>query len=118
MAATTTTSRQNGRERRRWSRYELNGAVPAVLVTEEGEIACHIENVSLSGVRLRLAAAARPPAELRLDYHGEIGPSGCCAWVSRDSIGLNFGFSAEAVALTMACIGRPTPDPAGPAAAG
>lgn len=110
MAATRTTDvptdpeRTQGRDRRRWSRYDLNDAVPAVLVTETGRIDCQIENVSLSGARLRLPAPSSPPGELRLDYGGEIGPSGSCAWASADSIGLNFGFSEDALALTMACI--------------
>lgn len=104
MAATTIPEPDSARDRRRWSRYDLAGAVPAVLVTEAGRIACHIENVSLSGARLRLAAPSSPPGEMHLDYGGETGPSGRCAWTSADSLGLDFGFSADALALTMACL--------------
>ena len=104
MAATTPPDLPNDRDRRRWSRYDLTGAVPAVLVTEAGRIDCTIENVSLSGARLRLAAPSRPAGELRLDYGGMTGPSGRCAWASADSIGLNFGLCADALALTMACL--------------
>ena len=110
MAATRTSDIRTGperpqpRDRRRWSRYNLNGALPAVLVSETGRLACHIENVSLSGARLRLPVPSCPPGELRLDYGGATGPSGRCAWASADGIGLNFGFSADALALTMACL--------------
>ena len=110
MAAITPPSRLNSRDRRRWSRYDLTGAVPAVLVTEAGRIACHIENVSLSGVRLRLAAPPPPTGELRLDYGGESGPRGRCAWAGGESIGLSFGFSADSLALTMACLQGAIPD--------
>ena len=114
MAATTPAERPQSRDRRRWSRYDLNDTVPAVLVSEAGRIVCHIENVSLSGARLRLPAPTRPPGELRLDYGGEVGPAGSCAWASADRIGLNFGFSADAVALTLACIRGPAADRVGP----
>ena len=107
MAANRTPDQRTARDRRRWSRYDLTDAVPAVLVSDAGRIACTIENVSLSGARLRFPAPTVPPGELRLDYGGEVGPSGSCAWTSADKIGLNFGFSADAVALTLACIRGP-----------
>ena len=124
MAANRTTNVQTGpdrplaRDRRRWSRYDLARLVPAVLVTEAGRIACRIENVSLSGARLRLTGASSPPGELRLDYGEETGPSGRCAWASAESIGLNFSFSADALALTMACLQGALPDGIGTNEAG
>ncbi len=110
MAATKDPDRREGRDRRRWSRYDVNGAVPAVLVTEDGRIACRIENVSLSGAKLCIADPPQPMARLRLDYDRQSGPSGRCVWSNSDRIGVKFEFSDESVALALACIRRTTQD--------
>lgn len=104
MTATADPDRHDGRDRRRWSRYEVNGAFPAILVTEAGRIACRIENISLTGARIRTAEPVPPPAQLRLAYEHQSGPDGRCAWSNADRIGLSFGFSDDSVALAMACL--------------
>jgi hypothetical protein len=113
MAATRIPTSREGRERRRWSRYGVTDGVPAELVTEDGRIACRIENVSLAGARLRISDPAQPTAQLRLDYHGQSGPSGRCVWSNAHSIGVQFEFSDQSVALALACI-RHSPDAARP----
>jgi PilZ domain len=114
MAATTEPDRQHGRDRRRWSRYDVAGLVPAVLVTEDRQIACRIENVSLTGARLRVAEPAPPSSQLRLDYEQASGPSGRCVWRTQDSIGVSFGFCEDSVALAMACIRLTAPETEAP----
>lgn len=104
MAATTHSHRKKGRDRRRWSRYDVIGGLTAELVTEDQRIACRIENVSLAGARLRLGEAAPPTPQLRLDYGHRSGPSGRCVWRTSDSIGVSFGFCEESVDLALACI--------------
>jgi hypothetical protein len=96
--------RQNGRDRRRWSRYDVAGAVPAVLVADDRRIACRVENISLSGARLRVAEPAPPSSDLRLEYQPLSGPSGRCVWWTEDSIGVSFGLTEDSVALAMSCI--------------
>ena len=114
MVATGNPHRREGRDRRRWSRYGVTGGVPAELVTEDGRIACRIENVSLAGAKLRISDPAQPMARLRLDYHGQSGPSGRCVWSNAHSIGVQFGFSGQSVALALACIRHRFPDAARP----
>ena len=112
MTATEDPSRKEGRERRRWQRYPVTGDISAELVTNEGRVACRIENVSLTGARLRLAGPLPPAAltatneALRLDYDGQRGPSGGCAWLDPERIGVQFEFCDESVALALACIRR------------
>ena len=118
MAVPAPSARQTGRDRRRWSRYRLDGPLSAELVSDTGRLSCQIEDVSLAGARLRLNAPACPSDDLRLDYGGKTGPSGRCAWIEGDSIGLNFGFSDDALTLTLACIGEPSPKTAGAEGAG
>ncbi len=114
MVAPRNPHRREGRDRRRWSRYGVTGGVPAELVTEDGRIACRIENVSLAGAKLRISDPAQPMARLRLDYHGHSGPSGRCVWSNAHSIGVQFGFSGQSVALALACIRHRFPDAARP----
>jgi hypothetical protein len=114
MAATRDPDRRDGRDRRRWSRYDVDGEIGAELVTEDGRIACRIENVSLAGAKLRMVEPAQPVAGLRLDYHGQSGPSGRCVWSNSDSIGVKFEFSDESVALALACIRHTAPNAAEP----
>ncbi len=114
MAATRDPDRREGRDRRRWSRYDVDGEIGVELVTEDGRIACRIENVSLAGAKLRIAEPAQPVARFRLDYHPQIGPSGRRVWSNSDSIGVNFEFSDESVALALACLRRTLPNPAEP----
>ncbi len=114
MAATRDPERREGRDRRRWSRYDLDGEIGVELVTEDGRIACRIENVSLAGAKLRIAEPAQPVARLRLDYHRQSGPSGRCVWSNSDSIGVKLAFSDESVALALACLRRAAPNAAEP----
>ncbi len=99
-------ARRHGRERRRWSRYAVAEALPAQLVTEDGRVPCHIENVSLTGAKLRLARPARPRAPVSLDLLGRDGPGGHCVWARGDSIGVRFEFSDRSVALALDCVHR------------
>jgi len=112
MAATKDPDRPNGRDRRRWSRYDVTGALPAVLVIADRRIACRIENVSLTGARLRLAEPAPPSPQLRVEYRQGRGPGGRCVWSSADTIGVKFGFSEESVDLAMACLRLAAPQTA------
>jgi hypothetical protein len=114
MATTRDPDRREGRDRRRWSRYDVDGEIGVELVTEDGRIACRIENVSLAGAKLRIAEPAQPVARFRLDYHPQIGPSGCCVWSNSDSIGVKFEFSDESVALALACLRHTAPNAAEP----
>jgi len=118
MTATRDPDRGEGRDRRRWSRYDADGEIEAVLVTEDGRIACRIENVSLAGAKLHIAKPAQPPAQsvarLRLDYRRQSGPGGRCVWSNSDSIGVRFDFSDESVALALACIRDTAPNAAEP----
>jgi hypothetical protein len=114
MAAAKHSDRPNGRDRRRWSRYDVTGALPAALVIADRRIFCRIENVSLTGARLRLAEPAPPSAQLRLEYRGGRAPAGRCVWSTPDSIGVSFGFSDESVALAMACLRLPAPQTPSP----
>lgn len=114
MAATKDPDRTNGRDRRRWSRYDVAGALPAVLAIADRRIACRIENVSLTGARLRLAEPAPPSPQLRLEYRGGRAPAGRCVWTSTDAIGVKFGFSQESVDLALACLRRAAPQTPSP----
>ena len=104
MAAAKPSERPNGRDRRRWSRYDVAGALPAALVIADRRIFCRIENVSLTGARLRLAEPAPPSPQLRLEYRDGRAPTGRCVWSTADSIGVTFGLCDESVALAMACL--------------
>jgi PilZ domain len=117
MAATPDPDLPAGRDRRRWSRYDVDGAFPATLVTDEGWIACRIENVSLTGARVRTAEPVPPPSHLRLAYGSESGPTGRCVWWNADSVGLCFGLSDDSVALAMACLRRAAPEAEAPSGA-
>jgi len=98
---------REGRDRRRWSRYAVTADFPTALVTEDGRIACRIENVSLGGAKLRLSQPVPPGGCVRLDYGGQSGPGGRCSWATANSVGVTFEFSERSVALALACI-RPT----------
>lgn len=100
---------RDGRERRRWSRYAVTGDVAVDLVTATGRIACRIENVSLTGAKLRLSEPVRPQGWVSLDHGGQDGPGGRCVWTTADSLGVAFEFSDSSIALTLACIRRGFP---------
>ncbi len=117
MGATPHPDHPADRDRRRWSRYDVGSAFPATLVTDDGRIACRVENVSLTGARVRTAEPIPPPSDLRLAYDRESGPTGRCIWWKADSIGLCFGLSDESVALAMACLRRAAPAAAAPGGA-
>ena len=68
MTATPNPDPDEGRNRRRWSRYDVDGPFPATLITEDGRVACRIENVSLTGARVRTATPVPPPTRIRLNY--------------------------------------------------
>lgn len=100
-----------GVNRRRWSRYRLDQDLPGVLVTEAGEVACVIENVSLAGAKLRLPAERRPTlrrgAALRLAPAAGPSLDGKVAWSGPEALGLAFAYSGASVALTLACLRPP-----------
>ena len=104
MAAPGKPDQFDGRDRRRWTRYDVKGEVRAELVTEDGPIVCHIENVSLAGAKVRLAAGAGPKGRLRLDCLAQNGPSGRCAWSEAGSLGLKLDYTEESVDMALACI--------------
>ncbi|MDX1575711.1 MAG: PilZ domain-containing protein [Kiloniellales bacterium] len=110
MSATKGPAPTDGRERRRWSRYAVTAGFPAELVTDDGRIACRIENVSLAGARLRLSRRVHPSAQVSLDCGGERGPIGRCVWAEAECLGVTFKVSDRSVDLTLACIrhGLPT----------
>lgn len=105
-------TRASGRDRRRWSRYDVGGGLPAVLVAKDRRIACRIENISLTGARLRVAEPAPWSLGLRLELAQGRGLGGRCVWQTSDSIGVSFGLTAESVDLAMACIRRATEEAA------
>ena len=117
MAASKDADRHTGRERRRWSRYEVHGALPAALVIADRRIACLIENVSLTGARLRFAEPAPALQRLHLTYGPTSGPAGRCVWRTSDRLGVSFGLTEDSVDLALAGIrlafpGTPPPAPA------
>jgi hypothetical protein len=112
MSAPIPPARRNGRERRRWSRYAVTAGFPAELVTEDGRIACRIENVSLAGAKLRVSHPVRLEGHVRLDHGGRSGPGGRCLWAKADSLGVRFELSDRSVALALTCIRQGLPKPA------
>jgi hypothetical protein len=68
----------------------VTAGFPAELVTEDGRIACRIENVSLAGAKLRVSHPVRLEGHVRLDHGGRSGPGGRCLWAKADSLGVRF----------------------------
>lgn len=104
MAATPKSAPLEGRNRRRWSRYAAGGGLAAELVVGEERTHCSIEDVSLSGVRLRVRGDIPLGALARLDVGTSSAPLGRCVWREGDRVGMQFRFTQDSVDLALDCI--------------
>ncbi len=92
------------RERRRWPRYAVEGAISLTLTSGGRTYDCPIEDISLGGTRLRFAGAPPPDPEFHIEHPAAGRFSGNRSWSGPDRLGVEFDHSEAPLDLIAYCL--------------
>lgn len=93
-----------GINRRRWSRYAVDGDIPATLMVGGRRLDCVVEDVSLGGAKLRVAGKVPSGAIVQLRREPSDALAGRCVWAGGKSIGVYFGMCERSVEFALSCL--------------
>lgn len=115
MPAPTRTPTRNGRERRHWMRVAPDKQTGIALYAGNRRYDCRVENVSLSGIMLRLTPQAMPEGEVRLEHPSAGTFTGTAAWRRGGTLGIAFPRPERELDRALQCVSlimAETPEPA------
>ena len=98
------TEDRDDEDRRKWSRYDMETAVPVTVVVHDRPLDCFIENISLTGAKLRFPDLAPKGDEIQFDSNAVGLLDAQCVWTRGRHMGIDMGLCQRSVALTLRCI--------------
>lgn len=108
MAATGTQSLAQAStqadDRRRWERYAMSERISATLVADGQPYECTVEDISLGGVKLRLAGEAPAAKNFELRHPAAGSFPALRVWRQDTILGVRFDIAEETRAHVLQCI--------------
>ncbi len=104
MTTSPLTNGSTERNRRQWSRYQIDEEILLTLGAEGRSYACVIQDISLGGVKLRLKEAVASAGAVQMNHPASGTISGQCVWQSSSAMGIVLGFTQRSLDLVFHCI--------------
>ena len=100
---------RDGVDRRGRHRYPITSPVALTVYVEDQELTCQVEDVSLSGARVRLDGQISPFANIELSHPATGRFRSECRWRVGNTSGLAFKDTEAAISLCVHCLKQMVP---------